>query len=665
MLAILQLMKFRTKILLCLVVSSLITVRVYSTVVNKHLKRYTSADSTIYTLPGKQLMAMAQKVLYKKTPQEDMYFYVLYPLENNLRKPAIVYFTGGGWNTGEVVDEIPTAAWFRDHGIIGITVDYRVKSRHGTTPLECIMDAKSAMRYIRGHADDFGIDPNKIIAAGGSAGGHLAICTLLSGGDDPTDDLSISPKPNGLVLHNPVLGEGFGRWFLDNHPEFTPLKNISAGWPPTIISNGTIDDTTPYTGAEKFARLMHDAGNVCELITVKDAGHSCDWPVSNANFMPTLTYMVSFLEEYKLLPARKKTDSIGSGWEKLISLDKYLLPFWKADTITEEISQIIKKDGKATGTLLFDARKILSVKSADLKQTYVEGKDWFYKGGKISLTVNSSIPFFRDDELFFRKEIPGLSIPGKTDGTFVLFSETPFFWSKQISVTYIPQKKREWKGPVPVFDQTKLAATIEKLRNKQKLKIVFYGNSIETGCNSSGFLNYAPFMPSWPELIIYNLRHIYKSEVVFSNQSVGGKMAQWGSEEVEKRVVPQAADLVIIGFGMNDGTFGVEPKEYRKQIKAIIDSISIGNNKAEFILIAPMLANPLAIQNKNQALYKAELDKLCRKGVVVADITGVHSELLKFKNYQDMTGNNVNHPNDYLARWYAQFISGLLIKNAD
>jgi acetyl esterase/lipase/lysophospholipase L1-like esterase len=658
-------MKFSAKLLRCSFVLLFIMAGACSAAVDKGGKRNTVADSITYTLPGKQLMAIAQKVLYKKTPQEDMYLYVLYPPVNKRKKPAIVYFTGGGWNTGNVADEIPTAAWFRDHGIIGITVDYRVKSRHGTTPLECIMDAKSAMRYIRGHAGEFGIDPNKIIAAGGSAGGHLAICTLLDGGDDPADNLKISAKPNGLVLHNPVLGEGFGTWFLDKHPEFTPLKNISTGWPPTIISNGTIDDTTPYAGAEKFARLMHEAGNVCELIAVKDAGHSCDWPVNNPNFMPTLTYMVSFLQEYELLPSRQKADSIGTGWEKFISLDRYLLPFWKADTITEEISQVIKKDGNATGTLLFDAKRVLSVRSADLQKTYTEGKDWLYKDGGILLTANSSIPFFSNDELFFHKEIPGLSMAGKAAGTFVLFSESPVFWSKQISVTYIPQSRRAWKGPVPVFNQNKLAVTIGKLKNKQKLKVVFYGNSIETGCNSSGFLNYAPFMPSWPELIIYNLRHKYKSEVTFSNQSVGGKMAQWGSQEVVTRVVPQAPDLVIIGFGMNDGTFGVKPEEYRRQIKAIMDSISARNHNVEFILIAPMLANPLAIQNGNQGLYKAQLDKLSRKGVVVADITGVHLELLKFKNYQDMTGNNVNHPNDYLARWYAQFISGLLIKKAE
>lgn len=261
-----------------------------------------SAVKKSYKLSGKHLAALAEKVLYKKTPQEDMYLYILRPPSKAKKAlPAIVYFTGGGWVGGDVYGQIPNPAWFRDHGIIGIEADYRVKSRHGTTPIECIQDAKSAIRYVRAHAKELGIDPDKIIAAGGSAGGHLAACTFLDGGDAPGEDLKISSKPNALVLHNPVLGEGFGKDFFDVHPEFSPILHIKKGWPPTILSNGTNDGTTPYQVAEKFTRMMKDSGNVCELITVKDADHSCDWPVSNPNFLPTLKRMTEFLKEHNFI----------------------------------------------------------------------------------------------------------------------------------------------------------------------------------------------------------------------------------------------------------------------------------------------------------------------------------------------------------------------------
>ena len=255
-----------------------------------------------YKLSGKHLAALAEKVLYKKTPQEDMYLYILRPLMKTKKAlPAIVYFTGGGWVGGNVYGQIPNPAWFRDHGIIGIEADYRVKSRHGTTPIECIQDAKSAIRYVRAHARELGINPKKIIAAGGSAGGHIAACTAIDGGDNPGEDLKISSKPNALVLHNPVLGEGFGKEFFDVHPEFSPILHVKRSWPPTILSNGTKDKTTPFEIAEKFNRLMKEAGNICELIPVKDADHSCDWPVSNPNFLPTLQRMTDFLWEQKFM----------------------------------------------------------------------------------------------------------------------------------------------------------------------------------------------------------------------------------------------------------------------------------------------------------------------------------------------------------------------------
>ena len=255
-----------------------------------------------YKLSGKNLIALAEKILYKKTPQGDMYMYLLRPVgKSNKPLPAIVYFTGGGWVGGDVEGQIPNAAWFRDQGIIGIDADYRVKSRHGTSPIECIQDAKSAIRYVRSHAGELGIDPDRIIAAGGSAGGHLAACTFIDGGDTPGEDLKVSSKPNALVLHNPVLGEGFGNEFFAEHPEFSPILHVKKGWPPTILSNGTKDNTTPFLAAEKFTRLMKEAGNICELIPVKDADHSCDWPVSNPNFLPTIKRMTEFLREQKFI----------------------------------------------------------------------------------------------------------------------------------------------------------------------------------------------------------------------------------------------------------------------------------------------------------------------------------------------------------------------------
>jgi len=264
---------------------------------------------TTYLEPDERLLAMAEKIRYKETPQEDMCLYLLRPEGVKAGAlPAVVYFTGGGWENGSPAGMIANAAWFRDHGVIGISADYRVKSRHGTTPIECIEDARSAIRYVRANAGALGVDPARIVACGGSAGGHIAAATVLDGHDDIGDDLAVSPRPAALLLHNPVLGAGFRMDFFNAHPECSPLNGVRKGWPPTIVSNGTEDNVTPYAVAERFVGAMKAVGNVCELITIPGAGHSCDWPVSNPHFLPTMTRMAEFLWEQGVVPGSNPSE---------------------------------------------------------------------------------------------------------------------------------------------------------------------------------------------------------------------------------------------------------------------------------------------------------------------------------------------------------------------
>ncbi|HEX8378894.1 MAG TPA: alpha/beta hydrolase [Pedobacter sp.] len=270
------------------------------------VSRLSELPSISYKLPGEQLMASSEKILYKTTTQRSLYFYLLRPEAKRKKAlPAIIYFSGGGWVQQSVAAQIPTAAWFRDHGIIAICAEYRVKNTDGTTPLECIKDAKSAARYVRANAKRLGVDASKIIVAGGSAGAHIALCTQMNGGDEEGEDLTISTKPNALVLHNPVLGEGYGKDFFILRPEFSPILQAEKAWPPVVLSCGTADKTTPYIYAQKFERLMTSAGNNCKLITVDGADHGCDWPVSNPNFLPVMIQITKFLQKEKFLPKTK------------------------------------------------------------------------------------------------------------------------------------------------------------------------------------------------------------------------------------------------------------------------------------------------------------------------------------------------------------------------
>ncbi|WP_333575138.1 SGNH/GDSL hydrolase family protein [Sphingobacterium sp.] len=350
-------------------------------------------------------------------------------------------------------------------------------------------------------------------------------------------------------------------------------------------------------------------------------------------------------------------------WQKYIKLRDYMTPFWKADTIVDECILPLKNGSQINASLLFKARKIVSVKSSDHYEAFVEGLDWNYSKGKINIIRGSNIPFLDKKDLVFKGDKVGLSMRGKAADTFVLYNENGYFSRRQLAVTYIPEKDQRWQGSAMQYASGILPYTIGKLAGQDSLHIVFYGNSIEKGYNTSGLADEAPYMPTWPELVIYKLRDYYSnSQISYSNTSVAGKLAQWGLDSVGDYVNVHHPDLVIIGFGMNDGSVNVTPVQFREQIHKIINSVLAKNPKTEFILIAPMLPNPDAVQSGFQHQYKNELLKLVRPGVALADMTTVHQELLKHKSYQDMTGNNVNHPNDYLARWYAQVVCGLLLQ---
>ena len=117
--------------------------------------------------------------IYKKTKQADLELVVHYPSgwKETDKRPAIVFFFGGGWTGGKIEQFEPQASHLASRGMVAVRADYRVKSRHGVTPKECVEDAKSAMRWVRQNAAQLGVDPDRIVAAGGSAGGHIAACT--------------------------------------------------------------------------------------------------------------------------------------------------------------------------------------------------------------------------------------------------------------------------------------------------------------------------------------------------------------------------------------------------------------------------------------------------------------------------------------------------------
>ena len=181
------------------------------------------------------------------------------------KTPCIVFFFGGGWSGGSPSQFYPHCEYLAERGMVAISAEYRTKASHQVEPKTCVFDGKSALRWVRDHATELGIDPNHVAAGGGSAGGHVAAavaaCTKL---EETSGTSSTNCLPNALVLFNPVYDngpDGYGNERVKDYWEiFSPKHNIHAQMPPTIAFFGTEDKLIPVATTKAFEKAMQDAG---------------------------------------------------------------------------------------------------------------------------------------------------------------------------------------------------------------------------------------------------------------------------------------------------------------------------------------------------------------------------------------------------------------------
>jgi acetyl esterase len=273
----------------------------------------------------------AEEITYKTVDETKLNLWIFTPEKHKATNtaPAIVFFFGGGWNTGSPTQFVKHCEYLSARGMVAIVADYRVKSRHGVPAKVCVSDAKSAIRWIRENASELGVDGNRIAAGGGSAGGHLAAaCATLPKFDDENENKSISSKPNALVLFNPGLVlasiDGFVKWNekveglekrMGTKPEnMSPYHNIVGKLPPTIIFHGTGDKTVPIITVELFTKKMHEFGNKCTLVAYQGEPHGFFnyGNKSNAVFVDTVHKMDEFLVSLGYLTAPPETEVSGN-----------------------------------------------------------------------------------------------------------------------------------------------------------------------------------------------------------------------------------------------------------------------------------------------------------------------------------------------------------------
>ncbi|MBQ4602918.1 MAG: SGNH/GDSL hydrolase family protein [Clostridia bacterium] len=332
----------------------------------------------------------------------------------------------------------------------------------------------------------------------------------------------------------------------------------------------------------------------------------------------------------------------------MFNRNNMLIPVWDTDMMYAEALTFV--DGKSI--LMYEPEEIISLYDSHLKNEYKLGVDFTVNGRDITLNEGSPIFSFTSDELYPAEPVPGHSFPMGNKN--ILFYEEHFFHDRQYAVTY-KIKENTWNGHRPKSARPYLPKTFEKLDKGAPLNITLFGDSISVGANASGFTGAEPYLPPYADLFVQWLESRYGSKIDFHNPSVGGKDSQWGVDTVEENVNFRQNDLVIVALGGNDSF--TEPEKLVENFRAIIGAIRAKYPETEFVVTATSYANELLKDSfcGNQMIFSEYMDALVEPGIAKADMTSMQRELLKHKRYIDVTGNNINHPNDFFHRMHAQY----------
>jgi acetyl esterase len=228
--------------------------------------------------------------VYKQVGGRDLKLFILNPPDwkPTDRRPALVFFHGGGWEIGKggPTQFNAQSEYLVTRGVVCVQVEFRlVADNRKEAPILACYDAKSSMRWVRSHAAELGIDPDRIAAGGGSAGGQLAAFVgMVVGTDDPQDDLKISCRPAAMLLYNPALLHGtpspddsktpVSAELAATYATISPFANVTRDDPPGIILVGTGDNVLPTAVVKAFQEKCKTAGVRMDAVIYEGEGHS-------------------------------------------------------------------------------------------------------------------------------------------------------------------------------------------------------------------------------------------------------------------------------------------------------------------------------------------------------------------------------------------------------
>jgi acetyl esterase/lipase len=263
-----------------------------------------ATETTPTELPG------AETFIYRDSPSAVLRLFVVKPddWKANDRRPALMFFFGGGWTTGTPHNSIGWARFAAENGMVGIAPDYRTKGRNDTSPLASVADSRAVLAWVQAHAAELGVDPARIVVGGNSAGGHVALWTAITHAPPGSDD-NESPKikPAGLILFSTVsdTSETTGytpQRFGEHTFALSPIHQLDHQMPPVLAFHGDADQLVPLAQAVALRDKLVADGNSCELIIVSHGSHNFgrdlpEWETRSRE------HVLGFLQKHKLITA--------------------------------------------------------------------------------------------------------------------------------------------------------------------------------------------------------------------------------------------------------------------------------------------------------------------------------------------------------------------------
>ncbi len=367
---------------------------------------------------------------------------------------------------------------------------------------------------------------------------------------------------------------------------------------------------------------------------------------------------------------------------------KYVTPFWQGNLVyNEAVFPITEPDDKTLPaySLLYDASEIVCVRtySGHSTKVYTEGTDYALEDGKLVILPGSKIPTVKYSYIHPTEDVynedynvndPSSPLsaplyPAKDGSGYERWYENTTFPEKTLWVTYIHNDT--WDYGIPGSAEDALPKTFAKLKAQEDIKIVFIGDSVTNGAQSSKALGMSPRAAAYPAMSMAALKTMYGYDgISYKQAGVGGDSTRntlaapngaLPTLPLNERVIDEKPDLVIVAYGMNDSSenrVGIPADEFKSNIAKIMDIIKEGCPDCEFLLVSSIYGNMVTFRPEMYEAHAQGLAELAeeREGVAFCDPQGFERTLFDAKKYIDIMADNMVHPNDFGMRIIAQTV---------